>query len=44
MDFTLRVLLLLLSLGGLALATPLISAWYPHMPLLGVVMLALMVR
>lgn len=39
--FTLRVLLLLLSLGGLALATPLISAWYPHMPLLGVVMLAL---
>ena len=39
--FTFRVLLLLLSLGGLALATPLISAWYPHMPLLGVVMLAL---
>lgn len=39
--FTLRILLLAVSLGALALLTPAIGRWYDHMPLLGAVMLAL---
>ncbi len=38
---SLRLILMTISLGGLALLTPLISSWYADMAMLGAVMLAL---
>lgn len=39
--FSLRLILMTISLGGLALLTPWIGSWYNDMPLLAAVMLAL---